>query len=130
MKKFGKLNPVHRDRMPLAYEKETRTVNFGFEEVEITDSETETKTKVYEGYSVQIDGVLDYGHIKSQLIEAASPQKDEFGFLNNALSALIKERSGETLNEDEEKDIDDFTAFTEFRALCAQAAKSVLAAYK
>ncbi|MBR1428593.1 MAG: hypothetical protein IJ582_06110 [Prevotella sp.] len=130
MKKFGKLNPVQRDRMPLAYEKETRTVNFGFEQVQVMNAEADTEMTVYEGYAVQIDGILDYGHIKSQLVEAACAQKDEFGYLNNAVAALIKERGGETLTEDEEADISEFLAFTEYRNLCAQAAKAVLAVYQ
>ncbi len=42
-----------------------------------------------DGYSyipVEIDRQIDYGHIKSQLIEAGFAQKDEFGLLMNAMN--------------------------------------------
>lgn len=78
------------------------------------------------GFQVQIDPLLDYGHVKSQLIEAAYPQKEEFAILFNVVNALLHERSGETLTEAEQADIAAFGEMQQWRELCAEAAAQVI----
>ena len=80
---------------------------------------------------VQIDRLMEYGHIKSQLIEAGFAQKDEFGLLMNAVGDIIDaamdadswESFRDALSTDDIQQMRDFTAY---RAMCAQAAKDVL----
>ena len=79
-----------------------------------------------EGWSylpVEIDRQIDYGHVKSQLIEAGFAQKDEFGLLMNAVEALIE---GDMTHED----IVAFREFCAYRKMCAEAAKMVVEAYR
>lgn len=135
MKKYGRLNPVQCDRMPIAYDKKNRIVNFGFVEKQVEDSETETAKTVYEGYSVQIDGILDYGHIKSQLVEAAYGQKDEFAFVINAADSLLQAiRESDTWRAFKDSlstdDVVAFDEFNEYRALCSVAAHAVMDSYQ
>lgn len=100
----------------------------------VENNEVEEK----EGYSflpVEIDTNIDYGHIKSQLIEAGFAQKDEFGLLMNAVDSIIKSaKSADTWKAFKdglanENDAQTFIEFCEFRSMCAQAAKEVMKAY-
>ena len=92
-----------------------------------------------EGFSyipVEIDSQIDYGHIKSQLIEAGFAQKDEFGLLMNAVDSIIKSaKSADTWKAfkeglDGDNDAQTFVEFCEFRKMCAEAAKEVMKFYK
>ena len=134
--KFGNLQRRWQEQKPQVYDKETRIVCLDIrkENQTITDGE---ETEVKEGYSyipVEIDSQIDYGHIKSQLIEAGFAQKDEFGLLMNAvdkiLIAIMGNSSISTIKESlNTEDVNDFVEFCEFRKMCADAAKEVIKAY-
>lgn len=112
------------------YDKQTRIVCMDIVAERQTDEDGNEKA----GYSfvqVEIDRLLEYGHIKSQLIEAGFAQKDEFGLLMNAVGDIIDAAMGadswesfrEALSTDDIQQMRDFTAY---RAMCAQTAKDVL----
>lgn len=140
--RIGKLQQRWSEDRPLTYDKETRTVNlFITEELRQQQSNEsegeETEAKEVAGYSyypVQIDCTMDYGHIKSQLIEAAYAQKDEFGLVMNAVDGILNALSKSTIKEIQsallETDVVDFKAFCKYRAVCAEAAKAVMEEYE
>ena len=135
--KFGNLQRSWQETKPEVYNKETRIVCLDSkkESQTITDGE---ETVVKEGFSfipVEIDSQIDYGHIKSQLIEAGFAQKDEFGLLMNAvdkiLIAIMGNSSISTIKEAlNTEDVNDFVEFCEFRKMCADAVKEVMKFYK
>ena len=89
--KFGNLQRRWQEDKPQVYDKETRIVCLDIrkENQTITDGE---ESVVKEGFSfipIEIDSQIDYGHIKSQLIEAGFAQKDEFGLLMNAVDKIL-----------------------------------------
>ena len=135
--KFGNLQRRWHETKPEVYNKETRIVCLDIrkENQTVTDGEG---TDVKEGYSyipVEIDSQIDYGHIKSQLIEAGFAQKDEFGLLMNAVDSIIKSaKSADTWKAFKdgiasENDAQTFIEFCEFRSMCAEAAKEVMKHY-
>ena len=134
--KFGNLQRRWQEIKPEVYNKETRIVCLDIrkENQTITDGE---ETVVKEGFSfipVEIDSQIDYGHIKSQLIEAGFAQKDEFGLLMNAvdkiLIAIMGNSSISTIKEAlNTEDVNAFVEFCEFRNMCAEAAKDVMKFY-
>ena len=135
---YGNLQRRWQENEPQVYDKETRIVCLDIrkENHTITDGE---ETEVKEGYSyipVEIDTQIDYGHIKSQLIEAGFAQKDEFGLLMNAVDSIIKSaKSADTWKAFKdglasENDAQTFIEFCEFRSMCAEAAKEVMKFYK
>lgn len=135
--KFGNLQRRWQDTKPEVYNKETRIVCLNIVEENQTITEGE-ETEVKEGYSyipIEIDTQIDYGHIKSQLIEAGFAQKDEFGLLMNAVDSIIKSaKSADTWKAFKEglageNDAQTFIEFCEFRSMCAEAAKEVMKAY-
>lgn len=139
MNKIGTLQRRWSEQEPKTYDKETRIV--------CLDIQPEKGTKMggsgedsepVDGYSyipIQIDRHIDYGHVKSQLIEAGFAQKDEFGLLMNAVSSIIG--GLEAIAEDNPdvreilagEDILAFVDFCEYRKMCADAAKVVMKAY-
>ena len=135
--KFGNLQRRWQETQPEVYDKETRIVCLDI----MKDNHTVTdgdETGVKEGYSyipVEIDTQIDYGHIKSQLIEAGFAQKDEFGLLMNAVDSIIKSaKSADTWKSFKEclageNDVQTFIEFCEFRSMCAEAAKEVMKFY-
>ena len=136
--KFGNLQRRWQETQPEVYDKETRIVCLDImkDNQTVTDGEV---TEVKEGYSyipVEIDTQIDYGHIKSQLIEAGFAQKDEFGLLMNAVDSIIKSaKSADTWKAFKdslasENDEQTFIEFCEFRSMCAEAAKEVMKFYK
>ena len=136
--KFGNLQRRWQETQPEVYDKETRIVCLDImkDNQTVTDGE---ETEVKEGYSyipVEIDTQIDYGHIKSQLIEAGFAQKDEFGLLMNAVDSIIKSaKSADTWKAFKEglncdNDAQTFVDFCEFRSMCADAAKEVMKFYK
>ena len=134
--KFGNLQRRWQENKPQVYDKETRIVCLDIEKENQTVTEGE-ETVVKEGFSfipVEIDSQIDYGHIKSQLIEAGFAQKDEFGLLMNAvdkiLIAIMGNSSISTIKEAlNTEDVNAFVEFCEFRNMCAEAAKEVMKAY-
>ena len=131
--KFGNLQRRWQENKPQVYNKETRIVCLDIrkENQTVTDGEG---TEVKEGYSyipVEIDSQIDYGHIKSQLIEAGFAQKDEFGLLMNSVDTIIKAiAENDTIKGIKAalntEDVNDFVEFCEFRKMCADAAKEVM----
>lgn len=135
---FGNLQRRWQENKPQVYNKETRIVCLDIRKENQTITEGE-ETEVKEGYSyipVEIDSQIDYGHIKSQLIEAGFAQKDEFGLLMNAVDSIIKSaKSADTWKAfkdalDCDNDSQTFVEFCEFRKMCADAAKEVMKFYK
>ena len=129
---IGNLQRRWQESRPEVYDKETHIVCLDIVREDIT-----IEGVVTEGYSfipIEIDDQIDYGHIKSQLIEAGFAQKDEFGLVMNAVDSIITTISESTswanfksnLNTD---DVVKFTEFCAFRDMCAEAAKEVLRAY-
>ena len=135
---YGNLQRCWQQNNPQVYDKETRIVCLDIVEESQTIKEGE-ESVVKEGFSfipVEIDSQIDYGHIKSQLIEAGFAQKDEFGLLMNAVDSIIKSaKSADTWEAfkdglDGENDVQTFIEFCEFRNMCAEAAKEVMKFYK
>ena len=115
---------------PPAYDKETRIVCMDIQP-ETRPDENGNPVEGFSFFQVEIDPLMDYGHIKSQLIEAGFAQKDEFGLLMNSVDDIIvavREAGSWTafksgLNTDA---INKFVGFCEFRAMCAQTAHNVV----
>ena len=134
--KFGNLQKRWQEEKPALFDKETRIVCLDIRKENQTITEGE-ETVVKEGFSfipVEIDSQIDYGHIKSQLIEAGFAQKDEFGLLMNAVDNILKAIIGNsTISSIKEalytEDVNAFVEFCEFRKMCAEAAKEVMKAY-
>ena len=134
--KFGNLQRRWQENKPQVYDKETRIVCLDIRKENQTITEGE-ESVVKEGFSfipVEIDSQIDYGHIKSQLIEAGFAQKDEFGLLMNAvdkiLIAIMGNSSISTIKEAlNTEDVNDFVEFCEFRKMCSDAAKEVMKFY-
>lgn len=141
MNNIGTLQRRWSATEPKVYDKETRTVCLDIKpEKGSNGSMSENgEAELVDGYSyiaVNIDKHIDYGHIKSQLIEAGFAQKDEFGLLMNTVGKLVDML--EVLAEDNETirlmladdDILSFVDFNEWRKMCADAAKEVINSYK
>ena len=135
--KFGNLQRRWQETKQEVYNKETSIVCLDIVEENRTVTEGE-ESVVKEGYSyipVEIDSQIDYGHIKSQLIEAGFAQKDEFGLLMNAVDDILKAiTANSTISSIKEafntEDVNAFVEFCEFRKMCADAAKEVMEFYK
>ena len=133
---YGNLQRRWQENKPQVYDKETRIVCLDIRKENHTITEGE-ESVVKDGFSfipVEIDTQIDYGHIKSQLIEAGFAQKDEFGLLMNAvdkiLIAIMGNSSISTIKEAlNTEDVNDFVEFCEFRKMCADAAKEVMKFY-
>ena len=135
--KFGNLQRRWQKDMPKVYDKDTRIVCLDIKKETQVTTECDDVYEV-EGYSfipVEIDSQIDYGHIKSQLIEAGFAQKDEFGLLMNAVDDILKAiTDNSTISSIKEalntEDVNAFVEFCEFRKMCADAAKEVMKFYK
>lgn len=129
----GNIQRRWQEEMPQIFDKESRTVCFDVKEE--TRTENDRTVSGYSFLQVHIDKQIDYGHIKSQLIEAGFAQKDEFGLLMNSVDNIITAISENdtikgikaSLDTD---DIKTFREFCEFRNICAEAAKEVMTFYK
>lgn len=129
----GNLQRRWQENKPAVYDKETRIVCLDIK------AETQTNEDGHEvaGYSfipVEIDRQIDYGHIKSQLIESGFAQKDEFGLLMNAVNGILTAVSSSDSWKDfkqniDMEDVNAFVEFCEFRKMCADAAREVMKAY-
>ena len=129
----GNLQRRWQENKPAVYDKETRIVYLDIK------AETQTNEAGHEvaGFSfipVEIDNQIDYGHIKSQLIEAGFAQKDEFGLLMNAVDGILTSVSTSSTwaKFKENLDIEDvrvFSEFCDFRRMCAEAAHEVMNHY-
>lgn len=129
----GNLQRRWSESRPAVFDKETRIVCLDITEETRIDENNEEKS----GYSyiqVEIDHQIDYGHIKSQLIEAGFAQKDEFGLVMNAIESIVScvstatswAKFKESLSTE---DIEIFVEFCTFRQMCANAAHEVMNHY-
>ena len=103
----------------------------------IKETQKDEEGNERDGFSfipVEIDHQIDYGHIKSQLIEAGFAQKDEFGLLMNAVDGILTAASSSDsweafVNNLDTEDIKEFSDFCDYRQMCAEAAKEVMNQY-
>lgn len=130
----GKLQRKFYTTEPAVYDKETRIVSLDIKPDTRTNPDGEGEEQGFSCVEVQIDNLIDYGHIKSQLIEAAFAPKEEFAMVINATDAIISAaaeadswKSFKTAIDNES--IAAFAEFNEYRAACAAAAKTVLTFY-
>ena len=137
---YGNLNRRWQETKPETYDKENRIVRMDIIAERRPDMRTDTnssKQTMIDGWSyieVHIDEQIDYGHIKSQLIEAGFAQKDEFGLLMNAVDDILKAiTDNSTISSIKEalntEDVNAFYEFCQFRSMCAEAAKEVMKHY-
>lgn len=138
---YGNIRRVFMTEQPVIYDKQTRIAYMDFQkdsQVQTnTNSESNIKTKGeqttiegFSGFVIQTDGIMDYAHIKSQLIEAAFPQKEEHALAFNTIDALMKKIDGEELTAEEQADIAKYKEFAEYRNICANCAKSIINSLK
>lgn len=134
--KTGKLQRRWQENAPVVYDKESRIVCLDIKpekKVMQVDGE-DVEVDGFSFLQVEIDGHIDYGHVKSQLIEAGFAQKDEFGLLMNAVDGILNAIDGASswAKFKDELDVEDIAAFSDFmafRKMCADAAKVVMQAY-
>ena len=131
--KTGTLQRRWSEQRPDIYDKERNLVRLDIQKEQGSRGIGDEAEKVdgYSYFEIEIDRNLDYGHVKSQLIEAGFAQKDEFGLLMNAMMAVIDglDSIGDEVPEIREvlshEDILTFVDFCEYRKMCADAAKVV-----
>lgn len=140
---YGNIRRVFMTEQPAIYDKQTRIAYMDFQkdsqvqtttnsETSSTSSKTsktkdeQTAIEGFSGFVIQTDGIMDYAHIKSQLVEAAFPQKEEHAMAFNTIDALMKKVDGEELTAEEQADIASYKEFAEYRSLCANCAKSII----
>lgn len=131
--KTGNLQRRFSESRPAVYDKSTRIVCLDI----VAETRADEDGNEVAGYSyipVEIDRHIDYGHIKSQLIEAGFAQKDEFGLLMNAVDNLVTAiGSSDSYSKFKAAvstgDIQAFSDICEFRKMCAEAAKKVMEYY-
>ena len=124
---------IWSEERPDDYDKDGRIVSFGILP-ERGIGHSGEPVDGFSFYKVELDAVIDYAHIKSQLIESAFAQKDEFGFLMNAVNDLVKAiKTSDSFAAMKDKvgtkDLMAFDEFCEFRDLCAATAKNVMSYY-
>lgn len=129
----GNLQRRWSENRPPVYDKETRIVCLDI----VLETKQDEEGQDVQGFSyipVEIDHQIEYGHIKSQLIEAGFAQKDEFGLLMNSVESILGALKSATSwaslkNALDEKHINNFLSFCEFRQECANAAHEVMTHY-
>ena len=124
--KYGNIRRVFMTEQPAIYDKQTRIAYMDFQK----DSQVQTTSEGFSGFVIQTDGIMDYAHIKSQLVEAAFPQKEEHALAFNTIDALMKKVDGEELTAEEQADIASYKEFAEYRNICANCAKQILSSLK
>lgn len=132
---YGNLRRTFFTTLPAVYDRTTRMAYIGLQPdtqlpMANTESENEDSVKGFSGFAVQTDGLIDYGHLKSLLIEAAYPQKDEHAIAINTIAALLHKVEGKELTEAEKADLATFDELEEYRALCAECARNVVNMFK
>lgn len=125
MKKYERFKTATEQNIPGVWDKVGETIRFGHEEVTQLDEDGD-EISVYRGYNISLSGHMDYGHIKSEIIKHVYSDKDMYGLMNNALSALIVERAGIVLSADQLQDIEDYMHMNEWRDIAGEAARELL----
>jgi hypothetical protein len=136
---YGNIRRTFMEQKPEVYDRKTRIAYMDFtadtqEKTDNTSQDTdkakgkEEKTTIegFSGFVIQTDGIMDYAHIKSQLVEAAYPQKEEHALAFNTIDALLKKVDGVELTEEESQDLANYKDFSEYRALCANCANGII----
>lgn len=135
---YGNIRRTFMEQKPEVYDRKTRIAYMDFtadtqEKTDNTSQDTdkakgkeETTIEGFSGFVIQTDGIMDYAHIKSQLVEAAYPQKEEHALAFNTIDALLKKVDGEELTEAESQDLANYKDFSEYRALCANCAHAII----
>ena len=136
---YGNIRRTFMEQKPEVYDRKTRIayMDFTADTQEKTDNasqdtdkakgkEEKTTIEGFSGFVIQTDGIIDYAHIKSQLVEAAYPQKEEHALAFNTIDALLKKVDGVELTKEESQDLANYKDFSEYRALCANCAKSII----
>ena len=129
----GKLQRRWSEEKPEVYNKDERKVCLDIH----PETGTNADGKVVNGFSyvmVEIDGQIDYGHIKSQLIESGFAQKDEFGLIMNAANDILNAMSvSNTFAEFkaalDTADVKAFADFCAFRTYCGEVSKQIIKQY-
>ena len=135
---YGNIRRTFMEQKPEVYDRKTRIAYMDFtadtqEKTDNTSQDTdkakgkeETTIEGFSGFVIETDGIMDYAHIKSQLVEAAYPQKEEHALAFNTIDALLKKVDGEELTEAERQDLANYKDFSEYRALCANCAHAII----
>ena len=136
---YGNIRRTFMEQKPEVYDRKTRIayMDFTADTQEKTDNasqdtdkakgkEEKTSIEGFSGFVIQTDGIMDYAHIKSQLVEAAYPQKEEHALAFNTINALLKKVDGVELTEEESQDLANYKDFSEYRALCANCAHAII----
>lgn len=136
---YGNIRRTFMEQKPEVYERKTRIayMDFTADTQQKTDNasqdtdkakgkEEKTTIEGFSGFVIQTDGIMDYAHIKSQLVEAAYPQKEEHALAFNTIDALLKKVDGVELTEEESQDLANYKDFSEYRALCANCAHAII----
>lgn len=136
---YGNIRRTFMEQKPEVYDRKTRIayMDFTADTKEKTDNasqdtdkakgkEEKTTIEGFSGFVIQTDGIMDYAHIKSQLVEAAYPQKEEHALAFNTINALLKKVDGVELTEEESQDLANYKDFSEYRALCANCAHAII----
>lgn len=136
---YGNIRRTFMEQKPEVYDRKTRIayMDFTADTQEKTDNASqdtdkskgkEEKTTIdgFRGFVIQTDGIMDYAHIKSQLVEAAYPQKEEHALAFNTIDALLKKVDGVELTDEESQDLANYKDFSEYRALCANCAHAII----
>lgn len=130
----GKLQRKFYTAEPAVYDKESRVVSLDIQPDSRKSQDSEEDEQGFSCVQIQIDSLIDYGHIKSQLIEAAFAPKEEFAMVINATDAIISAaaeadswKSFKTALDNES--VAAFGEFNEYRSACAAAAKEVIKAH-
>lgn len=136
---YGNIRRTFMEQKPEVYDRKTRIayMDFTADTQEKTDNasqdtdkakgkEEKTTIEGFSGFVIQTDGIMDYAHIKSQLVEAAYPQKEEHALAFNTIDALLKKVDGVELTEEENQDLANYKDFSEYRALCANCAHAII----
>ena len=140
---YGNIRRTFMEQKPEMYDRKTRIayMDFTADTQEKTDNasqdtdkakgkEEKTTIEGFSGFVIQTDGIMDYAHIKSQLVEAAFPQKEEHALAFNTIDALMKKVDGEELTAEEQADIASYKEFAEYRNICANCAKAIISSLK
>lgn len=136
---YGNIRRTFMEQKPEVYDRKTRIayMDFTADTQEKTDNasqdtdkakgkEEKTTIEGFSGFVIQTDGIMDYAHIKSQLVEAAYPQKEEHALAFNTIDALLKKVDGVELTEEESQNLANYKDFSEYRALCANCAHTII----
>lgn len=130
MKQYELMRNSIMDAIPGIWDADNKTIHFGYVERTNETEEGEEAQVQYHGYAIPLSGCMDYGHIKSEIVKFAYPDKDVDALLNNAVGALIRKTPGTTPSDRDQKAIDDFNHLDEWRAMAGSAAKELMDSLK